>query len=62
MRLLYLPRAIFWIEVPLDTKWYEVAYLTESELDELTCLRAITRNGTGPGISSIRYPQSLRSL
>jgi hypothetical protein len=35
MRLLYLPRAIFWIEVPLDTKWYEVAYLTESELDEL---------------------------
>jgi hypothetical protein len=35
LRLLYVPRAIFMIEIPPDTKWYEVENLTESELDEL---------------------------
>jgi hypothetical protein len=32
LRLLYLIRNIFFTEIPLDTQWYEVEYLTDSEL------------------------------
>ncbi|SRR6266436_452459 len=35
LRLLYIYRVNFWIEVPPDTEWYEVHSLTENELDEL---------------------------
>jgi hypothetical protein len=35
LRLLYIPRAMFMVEIPPDTKWYEVKTLTEAELDEL---------------------------
>jgi hypothetical protein len=35
LRLLYIPRTIFMIEIPPDTKWYEVDHLTENELGEL---------------------------
>jgi hypothetical protein len=35
LRLLYIHRANFWIEVPPDTVWHEVHSLTEDELDEL---------------------------
>jgi hypothetical protein len=35
LRLFYIKRSIFWIEIPLDTIWYEVNSLTANELDEL---------------------------
>jgi hypothetical protein len=35
MRLFYIVRAIFLIEVPLDAEWYEVESLTENEFDDL---------------------------
>jgi hypothetical protein len=35
LRLLYIPRAIFMIEIPPDTTWFEVGSLTANELGEL---------------------------
>jgi hypothetical protein len=35
LRLLYLKRLIFMVEIPPDTLWYEVQTLTENEMDEL---------------------------
>jgi hypothetical protein len=35
LRLLYIPRGIFMVEIPPDTKWYEVQSLTENEIGEL---------------------------
>jgi hypothetical protein len=35
LRLLYIPRGKFMIEIPPDTKWWEVKSLTENELGEL---------------------------
>ena len=35
LRLLYLIRSPFVVEIPPDTKWYEVRNLTDSELGEL---------------------------
>ena len=37
LRLLYYKRAMFIFEVPPDTRWSEVRYLTESHLDQLYC-------------------------
>jgi hypothetical protein len=34
-RLLYIKRGNFMIEIPPDTKWYEVESLTKNEIDEL---------------------------
>ena len=35
LRLLYIPRGKFMVEIPPDTTWWEVRSLTESELGEL---------------------------
>jgi hypothetical protein len=35
LRLLYINRAPFMIEIPLDTEWFEVESLTQNEIDEL---------------------------
>ena len=35
LRLLHIIRGIFMVEIPPDTKWYEVQSLTENEIDEL---------------------------
>jgi hypothetical protein len=35
LRLLYIPRAIFTIEIPPDTVWWEVCGLTDNELGQL---------------------------
>ncbi len=37
LRLLYYKRGMFMIEVPPDTRWYEVRYLNEDHLDQLYC-------------------------
>lgn len=42
LRLLYMIRNIFVVELPPDTKWYEVHSLTDGELEEL---RAINHPG-----------------
>jgi len=35
LRLFYIKRGIFMVEIPPDTKWYEVQSLTDAEVDEL---------------------------
>jgi len=35
LRLFYLKSGLFWVEIPPDTKWYEVQNLTDNELDKL---------------------------
>jgi hypothetical protein len=39
LRILYSQRAIFMVEIPTDTNWWEVHGLTDNDLDEL-CVSA----------------------
>ncbi len=35
LRFLYKVRNIFFTEIPIDTEWYEVRFLTDQEIDEI---------------------------
>src|SRR5262249_21782917 len=49
LRLLYIPRARFMIEIPPDTTWWEVHSLTENELGELYVSAKHNTEWGGPG-------------
>ena len=49
LRLLYIPRAEFMIEIPADTTWWEVHSLTENELGELYVSAKHNPDWDGPG-------------
>src|SRR5262249_30251216 len=49
LRLLYIPRARFMIEIPPDTTWWEVHSLTENELGELYVSAKHNTEWDGPG-------------
>jgi hypothetical protein len=49
LRLLYIPRAKFMIEVPTDTTWWEVHSLTENEIGELYVSAKHNREWDQPG-------------
>jgi len=40
LRLFYIIRSLFFVEVPPDTKWYEVHNLTDKELPELRVINS----------------------
>jgi hypothetical protein len=44
LRLLYMYRNVFMVEIPPDTKWYEVRTLTQQELNELHVVNYVTFN------------------
>lgn len=65
LRMLYLYRNVFVVEIPPDTEWYELRNLTDAEIDELYVINLPEWNDPGDRNElrkvAARKPQPLRA-